>query len=217
MPQPALPARLTGPLFAKLFALSAAAILAGCASGTSDPADMLGNLAARGAFGGSPPVAAQAAAPSETNVICPSTELKDGSAAYRVYAGAQTNENVRYQYSMGDIARQCRVAGGQVLIKVGVEGKVLLGPAGQPSNFNVPVFVGVRAEAGEKMLVSKVYSAAVTIPAGETQGSFAIISDELAVPFTQENANDDYTVFIGFEGPGKVPVQRTARARRQRH
>jgi hypothetical protein len=67
------------------------------------------------------------------------------------------------------------------------------------------------------MLVSKVYSAAVTIPAGQTQGSFAIISDELAVPFTQENANDDYTVFIGFEGPGKAPAQRTARARRQRH
>ncbi|MDB5532286.1 MAG: uncharacterized protein JWO28_601 [Hyphomicrobiales bacterium] len=213
MPQPALLARLTG----SLFALSAAALLAGCASGTSDPADMIGNLAARGAFGGSPAATAQAATPSETNVICPSTELKDGSAAYRVYNGAQTNDNVRYQYSMGDIARECRVAGGQILIKVGVEGKVLLGPAGQPSNFNVPVFIGVRAEAGEKMLVSKVYSAAVTIPAGQTQGSFAIISDELAVPFTQENANDDYTVFIGFEGPGKAPVQRTARARRQRH
>ncbi|MDF2118903.1 hypothetical protein PY365_25370 [Roseiarcaceae bacterium H3SJ34-1] len=210
MPQPALPARMMGALFAVAF-------LAGCAKGGSDPADIIGNLAARGAFGGSPPAAAQAATPSETNVICPSVEVKDGSAAYRVYAGAQTSENVRYQYSLGDIARECRVAGGQVLIKVGVEGKVLLGPAGQPSNFNVPVFVGVRAEAGEKMLVSKVYNAAVTIPAGQTQGSFAIVSDELAVPFTQENANDDYTVFVGFEGPGKAPVQRTARARRQRH
>jgi len=217
MPQPALPARVTGTLFAKLIAFSAAALLAGCASGTSDPADMIGNLAARGAFGGSPPVAQQAAA-TETNVICPSTEIKEGGSNYRVYAGAQSSENVRYQYSFGDIARECRVVNGQILIKVGVEGKVLLGPAGQPSSFNVPVFIGVRSEAaGEQMLVSKVYSAAVTIPAGQTQGSFAIISDELAVPFTQENANDDYTVFIGFEGPGKAPAQRTARARRQRH
>jgi len=210
MPQPALSTRMMGALFA-------VTLLAGCAKGTSDPADILGNLAARGAFGGSPPVAAQPAAPTETNVICPSTELKDGSAAYRVYAGAETNENVRYQYSMGEIARECRVAGGQVLIKVGVEGKVLLGPAGQPSSFNVPVFIGVRAEAGEKMLVSKVYNAAVTIPPGQSIGSFTIVSDELAVPFTQENANDDYTVFVGFEGPGKASVQRTARARRQRH
>ena len=47
---------------------------------------------------------------------------------------------------MGEIARECRVAGNQLIIKIGVEGRVLLGPAGSPGTFTVPVTIAVRDE-----------------------------------------------------------------------
>jgi len=197
-------------------ALAAMGILSGCAGGGSgDPADSIGNVLARGAFGGVKEQPVDPRPPTEAEVTCPTVDVREGGAAYRVYAGAQTNESLRYQYALGDVVRDCRVMNGQILIKVGVEGKVLLGPAGQASNFSVPVYVGVRAENGEKIVTSKLYNASVSIPSGQSQGAFTVVTDELAVPYLREGANEDYLIFVGFENPGRgAPRPRTARRHR---
>ena len=77
--------------------------------------------------------------------MSPVIEVLDGTASVRTYGGSdQTNDNVKYQYSMGDIARECiRGPATRSCIKVGVEGRVLLGPVGQPGNFNVPIRIAV--------------------------------------------------------------------------
>ena len=93
--------------------------------------------------------AAGSSAPSI--VDCPQIEVQDGTSAVRVYAGAdQSNANLRYQFSLDNAARECQLADGQLNIKVGVAGRVLVGPAGAPSSFTVPVRVVIRRESDEQ-------------------------------------------------------------------
>lgn len=188
--------------------------LGGCASApgsNADPGDTLGNLFA---FNSTRAPAVPAASSANLTVICPIVDVRDGGAAHRVFNGSgRSNADVRYQFSIGDTARECAVENGQLVIRVGVEGKVLLGPAGGPSSFTVPVFIGVRREEGQQMLSSRVYSVAASIPQGSTNTSFSVVSEPLVVPFTQENAAADYTIFVGFEGQTETRPARQANRR----
>src|ERR1700760_3245676 len=72
------------------------------------------------------PVAAQ-------DINCPDVAVAEGGASLRV--GGADNASVRYQFSIGDTARQCDPAGpGEAAIKVGVAGQVVIGPAGSPGS-----------------------------------------------------------------------------------
>jgi hypothetical protein len=177
-----------------------------CAGDASSPIG--GFLSLGGNSGSAPAVAATqvaAAAPDPSKVVCPYVDVKEGGAAHRVYAGGQSSGNVRYQFSLGDIARECRVAGNQLVLRVGVEGKVLLGPAGSPSSFTVPVTVSVRRDGEEKMLVSRTYNVAASVPQGASNSTFSVISEDIAVPFISEAANNDYEVFVGLNGAPSEP------------
>ena len=47
--------------------------------------------------------------------------------------------NLRYQVTIGGTARECRMEGGLVSIKVGMEGRVILGPEGSAGSVDVPL------------------------------------------------------------------------------
>jgi hypothetical protein len=187
-----------------------AGALAGCSSipAGQSTSDTLANI-----FAFNSPTAPPAQArKAETSVNCPIVDVAEGGAAVRVYAGGQSNENVRYQYSLGDLARECSVENNQLVMKVGVEGQVLLGPRGAPGAFNVPVKVSVRREADEKILDTKIYRASVTIPSGSAQAPFSIVTDPIAVPYLGENAYDDYMVFVALDGTGaRLPPSKRRR------
>ena len=211
-------AEWTNPARAWLFAGSLGLAAAGCSSApgpqSADPADTLGNLFAFNSTR-APPIPAGSGAP-RTSVICPIVDVRDGGAAHRVYNGSGTsNSDVRYQFSIGETARECTVENEQIVIRVGVEGKVLLGPAGSPASFNVPVFIGVRRDEGQVMLTSKVYQIAASIPAGTSQTSFSVVSEPMTVPFTRENAAAVYTIYVGFDGQRENRPQQAARRGRQ--
>ena len=158
-----------------------------------------------------------AAHPSDEPLRCPALEVLDGTSSYRTYAGAdQSNGNVRYQFSMGDVARDCTRSGSDILMKVGVEGRVLLGPAGSPGSFTVPVRIAIRRDSDQKPAVAKLYQVPATIAAGETAGSFTLVTDPVAVPFVSVHADDDYTILVGFDSATKPAAEAAARGRRPR-
>ena len=188
-----------------ILAASLAALLGGCSSraGNYDAEDnvttKLGNMLAFN----KPDAPAVPPKPRE-RVDCPEIVVLDGTAAQRSYTGAASNDTLRYQFSLGDVARECSVQNGQITLKIGAEGKVLLGPAGSPGNFNAPFRIAVVRESDQSPIISKLYTISANIPAGQTQGSFALVSEPLLVPFTQEHAGEDYTIKVGFdEGGGK--------------
>lgn len=188
--------------------------LAGCSNqpGGSDPASTLVNLVLFNSTKAPPPSPLPGKAP--VRIQCPEIEVQDGTSAVRVFAGADhSNENVRYQFSLDDTARDCRRVGRDLEIKVGVAGRVLAGPAGAPSSFTVPVRVVIRRESDETAAVSQLYKVAATMPPGQTQTAFTLVSDPLSVPFLHPDADRDYTILVGFDqGAG---AHGAARARRK--
>jgi hypothetical protein len=138
------------------------------------------------------------------HIFCPEVLILEGTAASQAYAGTPpSSANLRYQYALTDTARECSLDGDQLAIKIGVAGRVLLGPEGSPGGFSVPVRMAVLHERDNQPIVSKLYRATVTVAASETQADFTIVSEPLRVPFIQDHAEDDYTIKVGIdEGTG---------------
>jgi hypothetical protein len=134
------------------------------------------------------------------HIYCPQVIVLEGTAASQAYAGTPpSSANLRFQYALDDTARECTLEGDQLAIKIGVAGKVLLGPAGSPGGFSVPVRMAILRERDNLPLVSKLYRAAVTVAAGETRADFTIVSEPLRVPFVQDHAENDYTIKVGID------------------
>ena len=93
---------------------------------------------------------------------------------------------------------------------------MLIGPAGAPGTFSVPVRIAVRSEKDQKVVASKFYRTPATIPAGDTQVDFTVISEPLLVPFTRDQADEDYTVLVGFDQSGGKATP-APRKRKRRH
>jgi hypothetical protein len=139
------------------------------------------------------------------HIFCPEVLILEGTAASQAYAGTPpSSANLRYQYALDDTARECTLEGDQLAIKIGVAGKVLLGPAGSPGGFSVPVRMAVLRERDNQPFVSKLYRAAVTVAEGETRADFTIVSEPLHVPFIQDHAEDDYTIKVGIDEGASV-------------
>ena len=85
------------------------------------------------------------------------------------------------------------------MIRVGIAGRVISGPAGGPGSFTLPVRVGVRREDNQQIVTSKVFSATATIPAGASNSTFAFVSEPVSVPYTREEANEDYMIVVGLD------------------
>ncbi len=163
------------------------------------------------------PEAGNNAAPA-AHLTCPQILVLEGNAAHRVYAGSeQTNETVRYQFSIDDVARECALQSDKLAIKVGVQGKVLLGPAGSPGSFNVPVKISIIQESNDEPIVAKSYRASATIPNGHTETAYTIISDLLTVPFVQEHTELDYSLRVAVDEKGEPPAEtRKAKSNNQK-
>ncbi|HTJ01553.1 MAG TPA: hypothetical protein VL492_02080 [Methylovirgula sp.] len=149
---------------------------------------------------------AKAALDPSNPVKCPDIVIQDGTADDRVYGSTadQSNANLRYQFSITDIARDCQVSGDKMFLKAGVAGKILLGPAGAPGNFTGPVRVAVINNNDQSVVVSKLYQVGVAIPGGQSEGTFSLVTEPFDVPYPHTKAQLDYTIRVGFDtGAGK--------------
>ena len=85
-------------------------------------------------------------------------------------------------------------------MKVGVQGRVLLGPAGGPGRVDVPLRVAVVEEGtNPKPIVSKLYRLAVDVPPGQTTVPFVHVEQDLTFPMPRAAALDNYVVYVGFD------------------
>lgn len=133
---------------------------------------------------------------------CPKIEVLDGTVALRS-GDTGTARGVGYQASIRDTARECAlVAGNRISIKVGVQGRLVLGESGKPGNYSVPVRVAVRRSGGETAY-SKLVTANVAVPATDTQGSFTIIDDTISLPVSAEDPGEEYTILVGLDPQGR--------------
>ena len=92
---------------------------------------------------------AATAKPVAASVDCPGVEIRAGAGTFNVAAAKQgqaTAADLKYQVSFNQLARECIVADGNLTIKVGVQGRVIIGPQGGPGSVEVPLRYAVVKE-----------------------------------------------------------------------
>lgn len=149
----------------------------------------------------------QAQASSQVVVLppdfdCPTVDIRTGTSTYAVSApGVDPSAmSLRYQATIGQTARDCRLAGNTLTMKVGLEGRVILGPAGGPGQMDVPLRIAVVREGPEpKTILTRLRWFTVTIPPGELNVLFTQIEDDLSFPMPRGPEIDAYVVYIGFD------------------
>ena len=105
----------------------------------------------KGLFGGdSKPAEQQQAPPPDPDTPqatsdCPQVTIRAGASTYAVAApGKQAIGNdVRYQITITKLARDCTRTGGDITARIGIQGRVIVGPAGAPPSVEVPLRMAV--------------------------------------------------------------------------
>lgn len=136
---------------------------------------------------------------------CPTVEIEDGASTARV--GGPANSAVRYQFDITDTSRECEPRGSQWSLKVGVAGRLLIGPAGSPGAYSNSVKVLVRREVDQKTVFQKSYRVEAST-AGGVQAPFQVVTEEILFPYTRTELNDDYSIFVGFDNGRNVAIER---------
>lgn len=166
-------------------------------------------------FGGRGKVSETTAEGAE--VDCPLVKIRAGASTYGVAPpGKQpVASELNYQATITRTARDCRrTASGQITARIGVQGRVIAGPAGAPANVEVPLRVAiVQAGVNERVLMTKVYRTTVAMTEGG--GAFSVVGEDLSFNMPQTLTSDSYVFYVGFD-PQAVTPPAPAPARRKR-
>ncbi|HTN64355.1 MAG TPA: hypothetical protein VL147_22825 [Devosia sp.] len=175
-----------------------AALLAGCSMG--------------GMFGGNSPATEanlanasatqDAMAQAQTNALpaiateCPPIKVRAGSEAMFYYGNGRVGDprTLQYQGVIDKSTRNCVVSKGLITVQMGVEGRVLLGPAGTQTSVTVPVRFAV--ERDHAAVFSEKYSIPVAITPPAQSGSFIKVVQNVAIPYL---GGEDITIWVGFD------------------
>ena len=163
------------------------------------------------------PTEKQAAVANIAETICPPVDVRAGASTLTVPPGSSDAFALRYQGSIGELARECNVSGGVMRMKVGIEGRVLVGPAGGPGQLDVPLRYAVVKEGPEpKTVVSKFSKIQIAIPEGRSNVLFTHVDSDIAFPMPPGLDIEAYVVYVGFDPagdkqpPAKKPTARSA-------
>ena len=135
---------------------------------------------------------------------CPEVTVRSGAGTLLLGSKGSIGEvnamDLRYQGTLVKFARECRTAGGVMTMKVGIEGRIITGPAGGPGQVEVPLRLAVVQEgANPKTVVSKLARIAVPINADPTV-EFTHIDPDVAFPLPRPlGALEQYVVYVGFD------------------
>ena len=184
-------------------ALGGAAILAGCSTGSLP--SLTGSLPGWFSRSGGSPAEAQAQAAAVGGKVldedCPGVDVRTGAGTLAVAAKPQepTANDLRYQLTFIELARQCVVDGaGAVRMRVGVQGRAVVGPAGAPPQVNAPIRYAVVQEGVQpKTIVTKLRRVPVQLGSGSVV--FTDIEDDLSFPLPPIDQLQRYVVYVGFD------------------
>ena len=184
-------------------------MLAGC-SGLSMPS--MSSFSSVFAAGSTTGAAGEATLALPADFECPSVSIRQGAStlSYSANPAEPSAMNLRYQVGFAETARECRLLAGNVVsMRVGVQGRVILGPAGAPGELDVPVRVAIVHEGvAPKPITTKLDRVAVTVPPGETNVLFTHVTEDLTFPMPRGADIDNYIVYIGFDPLGAQQMDR---------
>ena len=116
-----------------------------------------------------------------------------------VYEGGRTGDGLAivHQGEITKVARECEFAPGQITIKYGFSGRVLVGPKGQPGIVQLPVTAFI-TDGNRERIQGETIKVDVTVPPDTPISYFSTVR---TIQFKlQEGARPaDYKLFVGFD------------------
>jgi hypothetical protein len=163
-------------------------------------------------FGGGKPNETAPSAPgegqSETGgLTCPDVKVRAGASTYAVAApGKQAaGSDMRYQATITRTARDCNLSAGQITARVGIQGRVIVGPAGAPATVEIPLRVAVvQGGVNEKTITTTVVRTTVSMGEGLSV-PFSVVAEDIVYPAVSADINDSYIFYIGFDPQALKP------------
>ncbi len=141
---------------------------------------------------------AQAAMPAIATE-CPPIKVRNGGEALFYFGNGKSGDprDLQYQAIIDNQSRNCVVSNGLITVKMGMVGRVLLGPKGTQKQVNVPVRFAVERDG------VAVYSQKFDLPVGidpSTQtAEFSKVVENVGVPYL---GGEDITIWVGFDPRG---------------
>ena len=145
--------------------------------------------------------------PPEDDLDCPQVTVRAGASTYAVGAGGKpaAGNDIRFQASISKMARECARSSVGITARIGIQGRVIAGPAGAPATVEVPLRIAVvQGGVGEKVIASKAYRTSVGMAEGGSV-PFTFIAEDLAYPVPAAAVADSYIFYVGFDPQALAP------------
>ena len=158
--------------------------------------------------GGTPVAAGDPANPDEIDIrrylgpdYCPDLRVREGTEMLRRFERGKEDDSdsIIWQASIGETARECLYdQQGNLILRIGVSGRVLTGPKGGPGAVNLPLRIAV-VKYQEAVLYSDLKQLAITIPATNS----TVFRNVYEVTVPSPGRDRDYLIYVGFDEDGK--------------
>ena len=132
---------------------------------------------------------------------CPPIKVLPGAEAIYYYGNGQVGNahDLQYQAVIDQQSRNCVVSNGLITVKMGVVGRLMLGPSGNQQSVNLPLRFAV--ERGDSTpLYSELYQIPVAITPPAQASDFVKVVDGVQIPYVQ---GDEITIWVGFDSGSK--------------
>jgi hypothetical protein len=149
---------------------------------------------------------------AQPNVSCPYLDIRQGASTLTIPPpppdGANEAMSLKYQGIFVRAARDCAVVSGQMVMRVGIQGRIVVGPAGGPGQVDVPLRIAVvtAPTTDAKTVVTKLIRIPVTIGANDDNTDFTHIEEGLSFPMPPAGELESYIVYIGFDPVGAAAL-----------
>ena len=145
--------------------------------------------------------------PPAPDINCPPVNIRAGASTFAVAAPGKeaVGNDVRFQATITKTARECVKAGSEITARVGIQGRVIVGPAGAPASVEVPLRVAVvQGGVAEKVIATKAYRTNVEV--GEQDSvPFSLVIDDIVYPEPSATDVDKYVFYVGFDPQAVAP------------
>lgn len=130
---------------------------------------------------------------------CPPIKVRPGSEALFKYTNnKQPNpRDLNWQAVIDNQSRNCVVSNGKITMKMGVIGRLLLGPAGNVQGTDLPLRFAVERDGVP--LFSEKYMIPVQITGGQQYAEFVKVVENVEIPYL---GGEQITVWVGFDPNG---------------
>lgn len=130
---------------------------------------------------------------------CPEIKVRPGSEALYYYGNGKVGDprSLNYQAVIEKQSRNCVVSNGLITVKMGVVGRLMLGPSGNQQQVDVPVRFAVERDG--TAVYSERYQIPVAITPPEQAAEFVKVVENVAIPYL---GGEKIVIWVGFDTKG---------------